>query len=97
MLGFARPSEANRRRADDADPHAHHAWNHSGDGGTDRLRDIESLPRMSELRDLLRAGASSLPVGIEEDEEALLPWISIYEVDEFEKKLKALSDSQAAP
>lgn len=61
------------------------------------LRDNESLPRISKLRDLLRAGASSLPVGIVEDETALLPWISIYEVDEFEKKLKALSDSQSAP
>lgn len=56
------------------------------------LHDVESLPRLNQLRDRMRAGASRRPVSSGDNDSAQLPWLSTYEVDELDKKLKTLRD-----
>ena len=61
------------------------------------LHDVESLPHLNQLRDRMRAGASRRPVPNGEYDSAQLPWLSTYEIDELDKKLKTLSDQPPAP
>ena len=61
------------------------------------LHDVDSLPRLNQVLDHLRSGASGRPVPNGDDDKARLPWFSKYEVDELEKRLRTLSDPNVRP